>query len=99
MTQHRIRKWSRNVTEHSDAMDLEKGIFAQTDPKRIAQSLKHSAERSERRKSGSFRSAMSMLNFYINRAGDTLSAAQRRRLEAAKGELRTLFDRPERTTH
>jgi len=99
MVQHRTRKWSQDVTEHSHALDIEEGIFAQRDPKRIAQSLKRSAERSERRKTSPFRSAMSMLNFYINRAGDTLPATQRRRLEAAKGELRTLFNRTERITH
>ena len=88
------KKWSKSVTEHSDALDLRQGVFAQHDPKRIASSLKQSAEHSERRKSSPFRSAMSMLNFYINRAGPNIPAAQRRRLEAAKNELRVLFDRP-----
>jgi hypothetical protein len=87
-------RWSQRVTQRSDALDLEAKVFAQPDPRRIARSLKRSAERSERRKSSPFRSAMSMLTFYINRAGDTLSAAQRHRLEAAKDELRSLYDRP-----
>jgi hypothetical protein len=99
MTPHKTRKWSQYVTAHSDALDLEEGIFTQTDPKRIARSLKYSAEHSTRRRSSPFRAAMSMLNFYINRAGDTLSSTQRHRLEAAKGELRTLFHRPARTSH
>jgi hypothetical protein len=88
------KKWSRNVTEHSDALDLEHGVFAKRDPKKIAESLKESAEHSERRKSGPFRSAMSMLTFYLNRAGPKVSTPQRSRLEAAKDELRALFDRP-----
>ncbi len=85
------RKWSQGVTEHSNALDLEQGVFKQRSPKKIAASLKHSAERSDRRKSSPYRSAMSMLTFYVNRAGDQLSLAQRARLEAAKGELRALF--------
>jgi hypothetical protein len=89
-------KWSQRVTEKSDALDLKKGVFAGTDPRRIARSLKRSAEHSDRRKSDPYRSAMSMLSFYINRAGDTLSGAQRKRLEAAKDELRDLFGRPRR---
>ena len=90
------RKWSQHVTETSDAMDLKQGVFKGTDPRRIARSLKRSAEQSHRRKSDPYRSAMSMLSFYINRAGDTLSRIQRRRLEAAKDELRVLFGRAER---
>ena len=90
------RKWSQHVTETSDAPDLRKGIFANPDPHKIAVSLKHSAEHSERRKSDPYRSAMSMLTFYINRAGHTLSGAQHKRLERAKDELRALFDRPKR---
>jgi hypothetical protein len=82
------------VTRESDALDLKKGVFSKRSPKAIALSLKRSAERSRRRKSDPYRSAMSMLTFYINRAGDTLSAAQRKRLEAAKDELRSLFKRP-----
>jgi hypothetical protein len=81
------------VTEHSDAMDLAPGVFKRRDPRSIAQSIKSSAEHSYRRKSEPFRSAMSMLTFYINRAGRGLDAAQRRRLQAAKSELRALFHR------
>jgi hypothetical protein len=86
------KKWSKNVTEHSDALDLERGVFAQPSAKKIASSLKASAEHSERRKSSPFRSAMSMLNFYINRAGSKISATRKKRLEDAKDELRQLFD-------
>jgi hypothetical protein len=92
-THHSDRKWSADVTEHSDALDLRKDIFKSTDPKEIARSLKHSAERSHRRKAEPFRSAMSMLTFYVNRAGDNLSAKQRKTLDAAKHELRELFGR------
>jgi hypothetical protein len=88
------KRWSQRVTETSDALDLEPGVFTQSDPREIARSLKRSAERSRRRKSDPFRSAMSMLTFYVNRAGSQLSAAQRSRLEAAKDELRELFGRP-----
>lgn len=87
------RKWSQDVTEHSDAMDLEAGIFESHDPKKIADSLKRSAEHSHRRKAGPYQSAMSMLNFYINRAGKNLPAAQKKVLEAAKDELRRDFGR------
>lgn len=90
------KRWSHRVTEQSDALDLEPGVFTWKDPRRIALSLKASAERSRRRKSAPFRSAMSMLSFYINRAGDTLPDDQRRRLEAAKDELRAAFGRPRR---
>ena len=94
MSEHKTtRRWSQDVTRHSNALDLEKDVFAQSDPKRIARSLKRSAEHSDRRKSSPFRSAMSMLSFYINRAGDKLPATQRRRLETAKDELRALYDR------
>ncbi len=86
-------RWSQHVTETSDAMDLADGVFLRGNPMAIARSLKASAERSHRRKSTPFRSAMSMLNFYINRAGKGLSAPRKRRLEDAKGALRTLFDR------
>lgn len=86
-------KWSQQVTEHSNALDLESGVFAKDDPKAIARSLKRSAEHSRRRKSAPFRSAMSMLTFYINRAGDQLPGSRRRKLEAAKDELRRLFDK------
>ena len=87
------RRWSRRVTEKSDALDLEKGVFAKDDPAAVARSLKRSAERSRRRKSDPYRSAMSMLTFYINRAGKKLPQRRRRVLEAAKGELRSLFGR------
>ncbi len=87
------KRWSQEVTEHSDALDLEKGVFNLKDPKKIALSLKRSAELSQRRKSDPFRSAMSMLTFYINRAGKHLSDADRSRLEKAKDELRKLFHR------
>lgn len=87
----RTRRWSQRVTQHSNALDLEHGVFTQSDPKRIARSLKRSAEWSRRRKSDPYRSAMSMLTFYINRGGRQLSAAQRKRLESAKRELRRLY--------
>jgi hypothetical protein len=89
-------RWSQRVTADSNALDLEPGVFTWHDPQRIARSLKASAERSERRKTDPFRSAMSMLNFYINRAGRQLDEDQRLRLEAAKDELRALFGRPRR---
>jgi hypothetical protein len=90
------RRWSQQVAEHSDALDLESGVFTLDDPVAIAQSLKASAEASERRKSSPFRSAMSMLNLHINRAGSQLPERQRQHLEAAKDELRALFGRPRR---
>jgi phosphoenolpyruvate carboxylase len=89
-------KWSQRVTQTSDALDLEQGVFALEDPQEIARSLKRSADQSRRRKTEPFRSAMSMLSFYINRAGRKLPAAQRERLEAAKDELRKLYGRPPR---
>jgi hypothetical protein len=79
------------VTQNSDALDLRQGVFSLRDPKRIAASLKRSAERSSRRKAGAYRSALSMLTFYINRAGKTLPRTQRERLERAKGELKRQF--------
>lgn len=85
------KRWSQNVTERSDALDLEQGVFTLKDPKKIAASLKRSAEASTRRKADPFRSAMSMLVFYINRAGKTLNEADRARLERAKDELRKAF--------
>jgi hypothetical protein len=88
------RRWSHHVMETSDALDLERGIFKDDDPKKIARSLKRSAERSHRRKADPFRSAMSMLTFYINRAGHNLGARRRRVLERAKDELRAAFGRP-----
>jgi hypothetical protein len=90
------KRWSQRVTERSDALDLDAGVFTRTDPRSIARSLKRSADRSRRRKTDPYRSAMSMLTFYINRAGKSLSGAQRRRLEAAKDELRKLYGRPSR---
>jgi hypothetical protein len=85
------RRWSQRVTEHSDAMTLERGVFTSRDPKRIAASLKRSAERSRRRKGSPFRSALSMLTFYINRAGKSLPASRKRTLMRAKDELRKQF--------
>jgi len=86
--------WSQKVNESSDALDLENGVFTLEDPREIARSLKASAEDSKRRKSDPYRSAMSMLTFYINRAGKQLPDEQRARLEAAKDELRDLFGKP-----
>jgi Protein of unknown function (DUF3175) len=87
------KRWSKRVTATSDALDLEKGVFKLRTPKAIALSLKRSAERSHRRKSDPYRSAMSMLTFYINRAGTNLPGTERNRLEKAKGELRKVFSR------
>lgn len=87
------KRWSQRVTEHSDALDLKHHIFTLHDPKKIAASLKRSAERSTRRKTNPYRSALSMLTFYINRAGKTLPKTQRERLERAKGELKRQFHR------
>jgi hypothetical protein len=87
------RRWSRRVTQTSDALDLQGGVFKLRDPKAIARSLKRSAEKSRRRKSDPYRSAMSMLTFYINRAGKNLAARQRRTLDRAKDELRAQFGR------
>jgi len=83
--------WSGHVTKHSNALDLEEGIFSFKDPKRIALSLKRSAELSTRRKATPYQSAMSMLNFYINRAGKNLPQKQKKILEQAKKELRKVF--------
>jgi Protein of unknown function (DUF3175) len=85
------RRWSQRVTEESDALTLERGVFTSKDPKRIAASLKRSAERSRRRKADPFRSALSMLTFYINRAGRNLPAARKKTLMRAKDELRRQF--------
>ena len=79
--------------QKSDALDLERGVFTKKNPGDVARSLKRSAERSRRRKSAPFRSAMSMLNFHINRGGKGLSTSQRKVLERAKDELRALFGR------
>jgi hypothetical protein len=87
------KKWSAEVTKTSDALDLEPAAFKKDSAVAIARSLKRSAEASDRRKSGAFRSAMSMLTFYINRAGRNLPARRRRTLEVAKGKLRELFGR------
>ncbi len=86
-------RWSADVTQHSDALDLPKDLFESDDPRQIASSLKRSAEASERRKSAPYRSAMSMLTFYINRAGKNLPPSQKQVLEAAKDELRHAFGR------
>lgn len=87
------KKWSARVTATSNALDLDRYVFTWHDPERIARSLKRSAERSDRRKSAPYRSAMSMLTLYINRAGKNLPASQRRVLERAKKELRKEFGR------
>ena len=87
------RYWSREVMERSDALDLERGVFTWSDPRRIAASLKRSAETSRRRKGTPYQSAMSMLNFYVNRAGKTLNASRKRLFERAKAELRKAFGR------
>ena len=85
------RRWSQRVTEESNALDLEKDVFNKSDPRGIALSLKRSAEQSHRRKSDPYRSAMSMLTFYINRAGKNLPKERKARLEKAKDELRDLY--------
>ena len=85
------RRWSQRVTETSNALDIEQGTFAQDDPKAIARDLKRDAERSHRRKSSPYRSAMSMLTFFINRAGRNLPARRKKILEQAKDELRRAF--------
>jgi phosphoenolpyruvate carboxylase len=90
-TKRAVKKWSKQVTQTSDALDLKKNAFKQDSPKAIARSLKRSAEQSPRRKSDPYRSAMSMLVFYINRAGKNLPAARHNKLEAAKDELRKVF--------
>jgi uncharacterized protein DUF3175 len=93
MSARKGSRWSQRVTEQSNALDLESGVFS---PRSIARSLKRSAERSHRRKADPFRSAMSMLTFYINRAGKQLSKRRLARLEAAKDELRALYGRTPR---
>ena len=89
------KRWSRRVTETSNALDLEGGVFKKS-PREMAASLKRSAEHSHRRKSSPYRSAMSMLVFYENRAGKNLSPAQRGKIERAKDELRALFGKPKK---
>jgi hypothetical protein len=91
------RRWSQRVTEESAALMLEPGVFTLPTPRQIALSLKRSADTSTARKSSPFRSAMSMLTFYINRAGTGLSAARKKKLERAKDELRALYGRPKKT--
>jgi RNA polymerase-interacting CarD/CdnL/TRCF family regulator len=87
------KRWSARVTQRSDALDLESKVFKSRDPHRMALSLKRSAERSKRRKGTPYQSAMSMLTFYMNRAGRNLPARDKRLLERAKGELRAVFRR------
>ncbi|HEV8447478.1 MAG TPA: DUF3175 domain-containing protein [Gemmatimonadaceae bacterium] len=89
----RTRRWSARVTRESNALDLDRDVFTWDDPKRIARSLKRSAEHSRRRRSEPYRSAMSMLTFYVNRAGKNLSPTRRRVLESAKAELKHAFGR------
>ena len=91
------KRWSKHVMETSNALDLDKGVFTWHDPRKIARSLKRSADRSQRRKSSPFRSAMSMLTFHINRAGQKLPQEQKERLEAAKDELRALYGKERRS--
>ena len=88
------KRWSQKVTEKSNALDLDTGVFAWKSPRRIASSLKRSAENSRRRKASAFRSAMSMLTFYVNRGGKDLPKSQKNVLERAKDELRAQFGRP-----
>lgn len=87
------KKWSKKVTETSDAMDLQKDVFKSKDPKKIAGSVKRSAEKSKRKKAGPFQSAMSMINFYENRGGKNISASQKKVLDKSKDELRKLYEK------
>lgn len=87
------RKWSAGVTKNSNALDLDKGVFTSSDPNKIAKSLEHSAEKSQRKKAGSYQSAMSMLNFYINRAGKNLPAKKKQTLTKAKDKLKELHEK------
>lgn len=93
MKQRQKKKWSQYVTKHSFALQLEEGVFTWNNPKKIAQSLKKSAEESLNRKGTPYQSAMSMLNFYINRAGKNLKFERKKILEKAKKELRKLFNK------
>jgi hypothetical protein len=93
----KVKRWSQHVAETSDALTLEEGVFTKPTPRAIALSLKRSADASTRRKSEPYRSAMSMLVFYINRAGKGLPAARKRILEQAKDELRTLYGKPRKS--
>lgn len=90
------KRWSGRVTRQSNALDLDRGVFTWKDPRRIAKSLKHSAEHSHRRKADPYRSALSMLVFYMNRAGRNLPQSRRKILERAKSELRGLFGKAEK---
>ena len=92
-------RWSAGVTRHSNALDLDPGVFKLRGAKSIARSLKRSAERSKRRKSSPYRSALSMLVFYINRAGRSLSTERKKTLERAKDELRSLFGKNQARKH
>jgi len=92
-TRKSARRWSARVTRTSDALTLDRGVFTWKDPRRIAGSLKRSAMRSRRRKADPYRSALSMLTFYLNRAGKNLPAARKRTLQRAKAELRKAFGR------
>lgn len=92
-SKRKTRRWSQRVTRESDVLTLERGVFAKGSPKAIAASLKRSADRSRRRKSDPYRSAMSMLTFFINRAGKGLPKARKAKLEQAKDELRALYGR------
>src|SRR6516225_1658406 len=96
MSKRKVNRWSRRVTETSNALDLDPGVFSRNDPRSIARSLKWSSDHSRRRKSSAYRSAMSMLTFYLNRAGKNLSKSRRERLESAKEELRGLYRRDRR---
>ncbi|HRY31155.1 MAG TPA: DUF3175 domain-containing protein [Candidatus Paceibacterota bacterium] len=87
------KNWSDKVTRRSNALDLRGGVFTWKNPRKIALSLKESALKSSRRRSGAFASAMSMLNFYINRAGKNLPRTQKKILKQAKNELRRVFNR------
>ena len=93
-TKRKAKRWSQKVTETSNALDLEPGVFSRNDPRKIALSLKRSADNSKRRKATPFASAMSMLTFYLNRAGKNLPSARREVLEKAKGDLRELYGKP-----
>ena len=87
------KKWSAGVTQNSDALDLQKGVFTSSDPKKVARSLERSAEQSKRKKGTPYQSAMSMLNFYINRAGKNLPAGKKKVLTKAKDELRAIHEK------
>lgn len=96
-SKRKVRRWSQRVTETSDAMTLEEGVFKKSSPRAIARSVMRSAERSHRRKSAPYRSAMSMLTFYVNRAGKGLSPSEKNKLDKAKDELRALYGKAKST--